>query len=98
MGYMRSLRSVAERPKSVAASLRKTYPFKQKHQIFISPGWTCAAYPSQIPYTVLTLRTPHVEPLQSQPGDLVAFDPVIYTEEATGRRWHYTADGEWVYV
>ena len=65
---------------------------------FASEGWTCAAYPKQIPYTVLTRRTPHTEPLENQPGDLVAFDPKIYTEAVTGRKWHYTADGGWVYV
>jgi len=65
---------------------------------FGQEGWTCAAFPSQIPYTVLTRRTPHEEPSEHQPGDLVAFDPVIYTEETTGKQWHYTADGNWTYA
>ena len=65
---------------------------------FGQEGWTCAAYPSQILYDILTLRTPHVEPSEFQPGDLVAYDPVIYEEADTGKKWHYTADGRWVYV
>ena len=65
---------------------------------FDQEGWTCQAYPAQIPYTVLTRRTPHTEPSEYQPGYLVAFDPVIYEEEDTGKKWHYTADGGWAYV
>jgi hypothetical protein len=46
----------------------------------------------------LTRRFPHTEPDEYQPGDLVAYDPEVYVEEGTGKRWHYTADGGWVYV
>lgn len=60
-------------------------------------GWTCAAYPSQIPYTILTLREPHIEPSEHQPGELVAYNPRIYTEDETGKEWHWTANGTWQY-
>ena len=65
---------------------------------FDEEGWTCAAYPDGILYNILTLREPHTEVSPYQPSMMVAFDPVIYTEEHTGRRWHYTADGGWKYV
>lgn len=60
-------------------------------------GWTCAAFPDQILYAILTRREPHTTPLSIQEGDEV-FDPKIYTEEGTGKEWHYTADGGWVFV
>lgn len=65
---------------------------------FDEEGWTCKAYPTGIPYTVLTLREPHSEPDRVQPGEMVAYDPVIYTEADTGRQWHYTADAGWKYL
>ena len=74
-----------------------------KHKISIgsqfSPeGWTCKAFPKQIPYSILTLREPHsIKRADPQVGDYV-FDPVIYTEGETGREWHYTAEGRWVYL
>ena len=39
-----------------------------------------------------SIRTP------IQTGDMVAYDPAIYEDSDTGRKWHYTADGGWVYV
>mgnify|MGYP001197580639 CR=1 FL=1 len=65
---------------------------------FDAEGWTCAAYPTGIPYGVLTMRTPHADIEPDQPGDMVAYDPRIYKEEDTGKEWHYTADGDWKYV
>ena len=65
---------------------------------FDQEGWTCAAYPTQIPYRILTQREPHSEPSEHQPGDLVAYDPRVYVEHWTGKKWHYTADANWVYV
>jgi len=65
---------------------------------FDAEGWTCKAYPTGIPYTILTLRTPHTEINSSQTGYMVVFDPVIYTEANTGRQWHYTADAGWKYL
>lgn len=64
---------------------------------FDDEGWTCEAYPEQIPYRTLTLRDPHNEPTKFQEGAFV-YDPVIYEEEGTGKRWHYTADARWQYV
>ena len=64
---------------------------------FDEEGWTCKAYPSGIPYGILTNRQPHTEPTQLQEG-VAVFDPVIYKEEDTGREWHYTADARWEYV
>jgi len=66
---------------------------------FDAEGWTCKAFPDQIPYSILTQREPHTVPVLPQRGDNVyVYDPVIYTEEHTGRQWHYTADARWVYV
>ena len=65
---------------------------------FSSEGWTCAAYPDGIRYTILTRQQPHTEVRAFQTGDMVAYDPVIYEEEDTGKKWHYTADGGWVYA
>lgn len=65
---------------------------------FSSEGWTCAAYPDGILYPILTRQWPHAEVRDFQTGELVAYDPVIYEEADTGRKWHYTADGDWVYV
>ena len=65
---------------------------------FDKDGWTCVAYPAGILYSILTRRQPHTEITASQDGDMVVFDPVIYTEADTGRQWHYTADGGWVYL
>ena len=65
---------------------------------FDETGWTCEAYPAGIPYTTLTLREPHTAPTTTQSGAIVAYDPVVYTEEDTGRQWHYTADGGWKYL
>lgn len=64
---------------------------------FTPEGWTCKAFPEQIPYRVLTLRDPHTSPDVNREG-VAVFDPVIYTEDDTRREWHYTADGDWVYV
>ena len=65
---------------------------------FSSEGWTCAAYPDGILYGILTRQYPHTEISDLQTGDMVAYDPVIYEESDTGRKWNYTADGGWVYV
>lgn len=65
---------------------------------FGSDGWTCAAFPTGILYPILTRQWPHTEVRDFQTGDMVAYDPVIYEEADTGRKWHYTADGDWVYV
>ena len=62
-----------------------------------SEGWTCEAFPDQILYWILIREQPHTEVDSIQEGDAV-FDPVIYTEEDTGKEWHYTAEGDWVYV
>lgn len=64
---------------------------------FAPEGWTCKAFPEQIPYRILTLRDQHTDPDMNREGDVV-FDPVVYTEEDTGKKWHYTVDGRWVYV
>ena len=65
---------------------------------FSDAGWTCAAYPDQILYGILTRRNPHTDTTISLTGAMVVFDPVIYTDEHTGRQWHYLADGDWRYV
>ena len=65
---------------------------------FGADGWTCKAFPDGILYGILAGHTPHTEPWGYQSGDMVAFDPVIYTEDETGREWHYTADAGWQYV
>ena len=64
---------------------------------FVKEGWTCKAFPDQIPYDILTQRNPHTEVRSIQEGTAV-YDPKIYTEEDTGRRWYYTADARWRYV
>lgn len=64
---------------------------------FEPAGWTCTAFPDEILYSILTRREPHTEPRPPQVGTDV-FDPVIYTEEHSGRKWHYTADAGWRYV
>ena len=60
-------------------------------------GWTCTAFPEQIPYQVLTMREPHMATTMSQRGEDV-YDPNIYTDKDTEREWYYTADGGWQYV
>lgn len=64
---------------------------------FEPAGWTCKAFPTEIPYSILTRRNPHTAPYPSQVGDYL-FDPEIYTEEGSGREWHYTADAGWRYL
>lgn len=64
---------------------------------FDEEGWTCRAFPNGILYGILAQHDPHTQPFISQEGEYV-YDPVIYTEEDTGRRWHYTADAGWKYV
>ena len=64
---------------------------------YASAGWTCEAFPAQIPYQTLSLREPHTEPTWPQRGTAV-YDPVIYTNDDDGREWHYNADGSWQYV
>ena len=64
---------------------------------FDAAGWTCKAFPSQILYGILALQDPHTKPFQSQVGDYL-YDPIIYKEELSGRKWHYTADGGWTYI
>ena len=64
---------------------------------FDDVGWTCKAFPEQILYRILTVRAPHTAPTASQVGTYV-YDPVIYTEEDTGRKWHYNAAGTWQYI
>lgn len=64
---------------------------------FDDEGWTCSAYPGGILYGILTNREPHTEVNLTQEG-YDTFEPEIYTEEETGRRWHYTADAGWRYV
>lgn len=64
---------------------------------FRADGWTCKAFPNGILYGILTNETPHDAPFLSQVGEAI-YDPKIYTEEPTGREWHYTADADWVYV
>lgn len=64
---------------------------------FEPAGWTCSAFPEEISYDILTLREPHTAPRAPQVGTDV-FDPVIYTEEGTERKWHYTADAKWRYL
>ena len=96
-----------ERPESQRADPRYTnIPIPRMHckhltslgSQFSSEGWTCAAYPDGILYGILTRQYPHTEISDLQTGDIVAYDPVIYEESDTGRKWHYTADGGWVYV
>ena len=65
---------------------------------FGKEGWTCKAFPAGIPYGVLAGHTPHKEVWDAQSGDMVKFDPVIYTEKDTGKQWHYTATQGWEYV
>lgn len=60
-------------------------------------GWTCPAFPVEILHSVIMGGNPHTAPFASQVGTDV-YDPIIYTEEGTGRRWHYTADGRWKYL
>lgn len=67
---------------------------------FDEEGWTCKAYPEQIPYRVLTMMDPHLKPSlgQTLDKDDSVFDPIIYKEKDTGKEWHYTADGDWKYL
>ena len=65
---------------------------------FSSEGWTCEAYPQGIRYGILTGKYPHSEVTGDEQGMMVAYKPRIYKEDDTGREWHYTADGSWVYV
>lgn len=67
------------------------------NQFFDPRGWTCSAFPEQVPQGALTGRNPHTTPFPEQVGRDV-YDPKIYTEADTGREWHYTADGDWKYV
>jgi len=64
---------------------------------FEPAGWTCKAFPEEILYGILTHEYPHTTPFGSQKGDYL-YDPIIYTEEGTGRKWHYMANGDWRYV
>lgn len=64
---------------------------------FDPEGWTCKAFPEQIPNDVWAFRTPHSEKVPSQKGDYL-YEPNIYTEEHSGRKWYYTADASWKYV
>ena len=69
---------------------------------FDEEGWTCSAFPEQIPYGILANHSHHDEPYLSQghldpPNDHV-YSPKIYTEEDTGRKWHYNVDGTWEYM
>ena len=66
------------------------------NQFFDPRGWTCPAYPVEVLQGILTGDTPHTAPFASQVGTDV-YDPIIYTEEDTGREWNYTADGRWKY-
>ncbi|MBF0244760.1 MAG: hypothetical protein HQL31_05760 [Planctomycetes bacterium] len=63
---------------------------------FSKDGWTCKAFPDEILYGILTMRTLHTE-LMGPEVEEVVFDPDIYEEE-DGRKWHYNADGSWQYV
>ena len=60
-------------------------------------GWTCEAFPEQIPYFILTMREPHTKVTMAQRGEAV-YEPTIYKDDDSGREWHYTGDGRWVYV
>jgi hypothetical protein len=64
---------------------------------FGSEGWTCSAFPEQIPYGILANHSHHDEAYSCQENDHV-YSPKLYTEEDTGRKWHYNADGSWQYI
>ncbi len=64
---------------------------------FDAGGWTCKAFPEQIPNDIMALQNPHTEKVPSQIGDSL-YDPKIYKEDHSGREWHYTADATWKFV
>ena len=67
------------------------------NQFFDPTGWTCSVFPEQVPQGALSGRTPHTVPFASQVGTDV-YDPIIYVEADTDRRWKYNPDGTWSYV
>jgi hypothetical protein len=55
-------------------------------------GWTCAAFPSEILFTILTRDLSHDEVLPGQEGDFV-FESKIYPFDDGPHR--ITFDGDW---
>lgn len=57
-------------------------------------GWTCKAYPQEIPYGILARHTPHTEVGMVQEGDYVFESEPEELPGETGL-WVMTFGGEW---
>jgi hypothetical protein len=59
-------------------------------------GWTCSAFPVEIPYDILKRHSSHTEPDMVQEGDDV-FESRVFDEGEHGR-WVIDFGGEWTRV